>query len=86
MKKEIKDTEEGRDLGGRGDWEEKRGTGKGMGTGDRREAQRTRRMNENTKPQGLGDGQTLWKVVKTWDLRHFQDSVVVTLVKMSNTG
>jgi hypothetical protein len=44
------DAEGGRYEGGRGETDRKSGTGSGMGW-DRREAQRTKRMNRNMQPQ-----------------------------------
>ena len=43
----------GRSLSEKGEREEKRGAGSDMG-GDRREAQRARRMNGNMQKRGLG--------------------------------
>jgi hypothetical protein len=75
-------------MGGRGKegtrWERGGGEGKGgrIGyQGDRKEAHRTRGMNERSVWCVWVCVGTLWEVPETWDGRDFQDSTGVTLPK-----
>jgi hypothetical protein len=66
----------GRDLDGREKGEGKGRTGSDLGGGDRREAQRTKRINGNKQPwRGEGGVDPFQNVPETQEVRHSQDSL-----------
>ena len=62
-----------------------RRVGSGMG-GDRKGAQRGRRMSTNMYRQGLGGQGEPLKIPETWDVRGSQDLMGMTLAKTPNRG